>query len=339
MTTTSKTSSAKLLKRLNGIIEMTALINSSLSTGMISKRAVEAATKLLESEAGSLLLRDMKTGELYFDVAVGLKSKKMKEVRLPKGKGISGWVVEHNKSVIIHDVNKDPRFYSEADKISKFVTRNMVCVPLRAKKRTIGVLQAVNKIKGKFTNDDLSILQSFADQVAIAIENARLFEEAVTDGLTGLIQRRYFELRLREEMERAKRYGYPVSLVMIDIDHFKKVNDTYGHQEGDTVLIGIASVLERAVRMGDIAARFGGEEFVLILPHTERANAVKAAERLRANIEKQTFGGHSVTISAGVGFMTSKDREMQSDDLVRMADEALYFAKNNGRNMVYCHEK
>lgn len=338
MKTAIKTSGTKLLRRLNGIIEMTALINSSLSSRIISKRAVEAATKLLESEAGSLILRDMKTGELFFDIAVGSKSKKVKEIRLPEGKGIAGWVVEHHKPVIVHNVNKDPRFYNEADKISKFVTRNMVCVPLRAKKRTIGVLQVVNKLKGKFTEDDLSVLQSFADQVAIAIENARLFEEAVTDGLTGLIQRRYFEIRLIEEISKSRRYGYPLCLVMLDIDHFKKVNDRYGHQEGDRVLIGIASALERAVRMGDIAARFGGEEFALILPHTERANAFKAAERLRVSIEKQMFNGHSVTISAGIGFMTSKDREMQGEDLIKMADDALYYAKNNGRNMVFSRE-
>jgi putative nucleotidyltransferase with HDIG domain len=165
------------VEQLNALIELTALINSSLDTQEIRKRAIEAATKLMDAEAGSLLLVDQETGELFFEIAIGEKGNRLKEVRLEKGQGIAGWVAENKQPVIIHDVSSDPRFFKGADEKSEFVTKDMLCVPVMTKEKILGVLQVINKKHGKFDEEDKEILVALANQVAVAIENANLYEE------------------------------------------------------------------------------------------------------------------------------------------------------------------
>lgn len=152
-------------------------MNSTLETGEIRKRAMEAAMRLMEAEAGSLLLVDHEKKELFFEVALGERGDRVKEIRLRMGEGIAGWVAEHNQPLLIHDVQRDPRFFAAADQKSEFITRDMVCAPVRAKEKTLGVLQAINRREGKFAADDLEIFCALADQVASAIENANLYDE------------------------------------------------------------------------------------------------------------------------------------------------------------------
>ncbi|MBI4685436.1 MAG: HD-GYP domain-containing protein [Nitrospirae bacterium] len=167
----------KKLNQLNTLIDLIALINSTLDTREIRKRAIEAATRLAEAEAGSLLLIDKNSGELFFEVALGEKGAEVKETRLKKGEGIAGWVAEKGEAVIIHDVQSDPRFFKEADIKSNFVTRNMICVPVRTKDKVVGVLEAINKKADRFNDDDMEMLSSLANEVAVAIENANLYQE------------------------------------------------------------------------------------------------------------------------------------------------------------------
>ncbi|MDO8281932.1 MAG: sensor domain-containing diguanylate cyclase [Thermodesulfovibrionia bacterium] len=322
------------INQLDTLIEMAALINSTLDPVSIRKKAIEAATKLLDAEAGSLLLLDPETGELFFEVALGEKGDRMKSIRLAKGLGVAGWVAENDEPVIINDLSADPRFYKGADKESGFQTRNMVCVPVRSKERIIGVLQAINKKEGIFETDDMSMLYALANQVAVAIENAFLYRDSITDGLTGLYHHKFFELRMGEEVDRAKRYKHNMVLIMIDIDFFKKVNDTYGHLAGDSVLRGVAAILKRGTRMSDIVARYGGEEFAAILPYTSYENALEVAERLRSAVEKNDFNGIKVTISLGLGYFEWKNQDIEYRALIAFADRALYKAKANGRNRI-----
>ncbi|MBI4690760.1 MAG: GAF domain-containing protein [Nitrospirae bacterium] len=156
---------------------MTALINSTLDAGEIRKRAIEAATKLADAETGSLLLIDNNTGELFFEVALGDKGEELKEIRLKKGEGIAGWVAENGEPVIIQDVQSDTRFFKGADDRSKFLTRDMICVPVKTKDKVLGVLQAINKQSDRFDDEDMAILSALANQVAVAIENANLYRE------------------------------------------------------------------------------------------------------------------------------------------------------------------
>jgi diguanylate cyclase (GGDEF)-like protein len=322
------------VEQLNLLINMSALINSTLDVQEIIKYAIEGSTRLLDAEAGSLLFLEEEVGELFFAEAVGEKGEKVKGIKLKTGQGVAGWVAEKGEPVIVHDASLDPRFFDGVDKISNFVTRNIVCVPLRTKDRILGSIEVINKNSGSFDSDDMLILTALANQVAVAIENARLYEESIVDGLTGLYQRKYFELRLEEELKRSQKYKHPLNLVMIDIDYFKRVNDEHGHLMGDAVLKEVASVFKKSIRLEDVVARYGGEEFVLIMPHTSVENMRKTGERLRTEIEEMEISGIRITISVGIGHFDGKEMDFNHRDLINRADRALYLAKKRGRNRV-----
>jgi len=165
------------LQQASVLMDISALVSSTLDTREIRRRAIEAAARLVNAETGSLLLVDRETGELFFEVALGDKENTLKEVRLAKGQGIAGWVAEKSKSIILHDVASDPRFFGGADAKSTFQTKNMICVPVKTKNRVLGVLQVINKNAGSFDDEDRDVLCALANQVASAIENANLYEE------------------------------------------------------------------------------------------------------------------------------------------------------------------
>ena len=167
----------KKFQQLRTLMEMSALINSTLDSREIRKRAIEAATRLVDAETGSLLLVDQETGDLFFEVALGDKGDALKEIRLPKGQGIAGSVVESGQPIIIHDVQSDSRFFKVADEKSFFKTKSMLSVPVMTKERTIGVLEAINKNEGLFDEDDKEGLCALANQVAVAVENANLYQQ------------------------------------------------------------------------------------------------------------------------------------------------------------------
>lgn len=165
------------VQQLTTLRDLSSLVNSTLDTREIRRRAIEAATTLVNAETGSLLLIDQATGDLFFEVALGDKGTILKQIRLAKGQGIAGWVAENCEPVVINDTRSDPRFFQEADKKSCFETRNMVCVPVQTKEKTLGVLQAINKKESIFDEEDKEILAALANQVASAIENASLYKE------------------------------------------------------------------------------------------------------------------------------------------------------------------
>jgi len=167
----------KRLRQLETLIAVSGMVNSTLEPWVIREKAIEAATRLMNAEAGSLLLVDQESGELFFEVALGEKGERLKKVRLKKGQGIAGWVAENKEPVIVHDVQSDRRFFKGADEITKLITKNMICVPVKSKDKILGVLQAINKKDGYFDNDDLEAFLGLANQVAIAVENANLYQE------------------------------------------------------------------------------------------------------------------------------------------------------------------
>ncbi len=186
----------KKLKQLEVLLKVSSLINSTLDPSEIQRRTIEALTTLLEAEAGSLLLLDEETEELYFEVATGDKGQNLKEIRLKKGEGIAGTVAGSGEPLIINDAASDPRFFKKADEKSGFVTRSIICVPVLSKSKLLGVLQGINKKSGEFTDDDLELAGSLADQVAMAVENAHLYSElketfySTTEALAEMIELR-----------------------------------------------------------------------------------------------------------------------------------------------------
>jgi diguanylate cyclase (GGDEF)-like protein len=213
-------------------------------------------------------------------------------------------------------------------------------VPLIRHDEFIGLLTLDHYQPSAYTQEDASLALSFANSAAIVIENARLFEQtqqmALTDTLTGIYNRRYFYDLAQKEFSRSKRYQNPMSIILIDIDHFKNVNDHYGHLAGDQVLMQFVQRIQEELRTSDILARFGGEEFIILLPETNLGDATQVAERLREVtaqypfllVTAQTF----ITISLGVSCF--KFTTLSLDHLIDESDKALYEAKQFGRNRV-----
>ncbi|HEY3929518.1 MAG TPA: diguanylate cyclase [Candidatus Koribacter sp.] len=211
-------------------------------------------------------------------------------------------------------------------------------LPLVSAGKPLGVLVFAAESTNAFPEEDMATFESVADICATAIQNAFYFQQveqlAYIDGLTGTFNRRLFERRIADEIERAKRYQSTLSLIMVDLDHFKRVNDEFGHLLGDEVLRAVSQIFHQTLRKPDVVCRYGGEEFVLVLPETSRANAVRVAEKLRNLIAAYEFPGipSRVTISAGVADFPSCGATR--DELVGAADDNLYLAKQSGRNCI-----
>ncbi len=241
------------------------------------------------------------------------------------GAGNIGKAMEEHSPIIVKDFNNN----------------SLLICPLIAKGELIGSIKVENKLdefNKEFTEEDKHLLQLLSSQIALALNNARLYEMAITDGLTKLYVHRHFQFKLNEEILRSKRSGKPLSLIMLDIDHFKRFNDTYGHQTGDFVLKEISKILKNMFRATDSAFRYGGEEMAVILPETDSEDAYILAEKLREKIMNHNFltsDGKElkVTVSLGVAsFYPDKMKNMSNEKLIKMADKALYYSKENGRN-------
>ena len=331
----------RLTKELSALRLIISEINSTLDLDRVLDLIIHKGIQIVKAERGSVMLFDHETEELYIKSSVRLSKKTVSAVRIKPGEGIAGWVFKEDKPLLIKEGAKDPRFKSFEE--IKEELKSIISVPLKIRDQVIGVINVDNKRKGDFFNkDDLRLLSTFANQAAIAIQNAQLHQEikqlAITDELTGLYNFRYIKNRLEEEVKRAQRFKHPLALIMADIDHFKEFNDAYGHLEGNEVLQNIAGILQLNVRVVDIVARFGGEEFIIILPEANKKEAHKIAERIRIKVEdynfinKKSHPNEKVTLSLGV---TSCFQEsITPQGLIYKVDQALYQAKRKGRNRV-----
>ena len=220
--------------------------------------------------------------------------------------------------------------------------KSFIAIPLIAQDRALGCMNLYLAERHEFDADEVQLLSTFASQAAVSIENARLFEEtrqlAITDELTGLANHRHFYHQLAREVRRSQRYKRPLTLLMLDLDYFKRYNDRFGHLAGDQALRETAELLRRNSRDVDLVARYGGEEFAVILPETDPERAVTQAERTRAAVAGHAFRGEDsnpqgdLTVSIGVAALSSGMRKIE--ELVRDADQALYRAKAQGRNRI-----
>ncbi len=275
----------------------------------------------------------------------------LKERTYPSNKGRTDWQIdgkvlnrvirEKAPQLAIHPLSKKKSFLQKNILGRKDRYNIHLFSPLVVKDKLEGVVAVGMDTAEQPEPSRIHTLETLTHQVATVLENAQLYEKvellSITDGLTRLFNHRHFRTKLTEDISRARRYGYLLSLVMFDIDHFKKVNDTYGHPQGDIVLKEIAGLLKKNLRAGDIAARYGGEEFVVIYPHTGLDATATAAERLRTLVENHPFPGEDgplkVTISLGVATFPSS-KVTDEDSLISQADKQLYRAKYEGRNRV-----
>jgi diguanylate cyclase (GGDEF)-like protein len=257
---------------------------------------------------------------------------------LPPGDGLCRTAFHRGEVVVENDVSKAQRYIPGFKE-----TRSELCVPLLALEETLGVLVLESAKINNFQEEDIRVLQSVAGICAVGIRTAMQLHQAKTmastDGLTGIYNRRGFETRIIESLAAAERNGLGLALLMIDIDHFKKLNDEFGHLLGDEVLRQVAKLFSQHIRKNDLVCRYGGEEFAILLPETSTDRAVGVADKLRKVVQEHQFPGvpRPVTISLGVADFPSHSKNR--DELVRAADSALYVAKVNGRNRIETAEQ
>jgi diguanylate cyclase (GGDEF)-like protein len=330
---------ARKVRELAIINEISKAVNFMGNLNKTLDAILSRAVQVLNAERGSIFLLDEKYEELVEKAAIygfeGAEIDPELKKQFKVGQGIAGEVFNSGEPRMIQNVRKEKKFAAASSDQEKI--KSLICVPMMIKDSAIGVMNIVNRRHGKFLDDDLQTALTMAYQAAVVIEKARLFNLATVDGLTGLIVHRHFQAKMEEEFRRAKRYGKPLSYLMTDIDHFKKFNDTWGHQIGDMVLREVAKCVRACIRDTDIAARYGGEEFAVILPETDLEGSLLFAERLRQKVEESSFDGPKgplkVTISIGLSSIPVHTAET-SLEMIKLADDALYVAKRNGRNRV-----
>ncbi len=336
------------LHQLSLLFDVTRALGAVSDLTRLLRLILERAIAAVDAEKGSLMLLDDAEEELVVRVVFGLPDKEVERKindgeiecrRFKRGEGVAGWVLQTGEVLRVNNTESEGSF-TDAEGSH---TQSILCVPLSVDDETIGVINITNRIAdGDFGSEDEEILGALADQAAVAIARARLYEAAITDGLTGLYVRRFTLHRLREELRRARRYGNDLTVVMCDIDHFKKVNDTWGHPAGDAVLVKVAEIITAQLRVEvDVAGRYGGEEFLLVLPETSLNSGVVAAERLRSVIEATDIsvaGDETIRVSMSFGLAQFHSESGEAADaVIARADSALYESKGAGRNCVTAH--
>lgn len=317
-------------------------LTSSLDLREVLNIVMDKISELLHPKNWSLLLLNEESRELRFEIVVGPGSEKIKDLRLKLGEGVAGWVARERRPLLVADASKDPRFWKKADEVSSFTTQSIVCVPLVTRGKCLGVIELINEVEQKrFVEDDLLVLTTLADYTAIAIENAIFFnrvqELTITDDLTKLYNSRFLHSRLEYEVERAKRFKNPLSMIFLDLDFFKEVNDSFGHLCGSQLLKEVAQLIIGMTRNVDMVCRYGGDEFIIMMPETQKENAVVVAEKIRVTIREATFlrdDGINVRLTGSFGVACFPEDARDKDGLIQMADNAMYRVKTTTKDGV-----
>ena len=319
--------STSLLVELGGDLrrarQLEAILQAVTRSSVRLTRSIQGTLRLLD-DSGSRLLTSARTGP-------SVHRRGASAFRL--GEGFIGWVVVHRKPAYTNHPASDPRFVARDSQV--WTPSAVMAVPLLSGRNCIGVLSVSRKVGKPYRKLDLDLLHLVADLSVPHLEIARLKRLNESDHLTLLHNRRHLQDRLPVEIQRSRRSGRPLVVAMIDIDHFKRVNDTHGHDVGDEVLYEVADRLRLVSRSSDVVSRWGGEEFLSIFPDTNMRQGRLVAERVRKAITETHFstsaGPLSLTVSLGICRLTTGD---DAHSLVHRADQALYSAKRQGRNRV-----
>lgn len=316
------------VRHLEQLFEVASGLSGSLEKSEIVSELTRRAAELLDARAAILALRDEESGELLLARAFQIEPERA-ERWLAGLDWLEGAIAEPEPSIV------------EPEALEPLGARHGLLAPVFVQSRPTGVLLALDKESregvGDFGPDDAPLLMNLAEHAAVALSNAHLYELATVDALTKLFIRRHFEQRMGEELTRARRYNTRLSLAILDIDHFKRFNDTYGHATGDEVLKLVARTLKANIREEDIAGRFGGEEMLLLMPETDTLGAYVLAERIREAIAQASLPGPSgepLSVTVSVGVATFPLHAPDAEALVAEADACLYRSKAAGRNRV-----
>ncbi len=319
-------------------------IASCIDSNDLFTNIMEKSAEVVGAEQGSLMLLKEETHEIEVKSTRGLNLVILSHIRIRPGEGIAGSVLETGLPMVVNNLEEDSRI-SRPNRV-RYKTKSFMSIPLKIRNKTIGVINLADKRDGTgFSDHDVKLIEAIALYSAVAIERRIYYQSSIdlrkisiTDSLTGLLNRRYFEERMAEEIARSRRHKQPFSLIILDIDNFKNLNDSFGHLFGDEILKTTTSVIRRCVRIIDIAARYGGEEFAIILPTTDKNDAGIIAERIRTEVESAVClvkdTGTTLNVTVSLGIASFPDDSSTAEELINNADRALYRAKNQGKNKV-----
>ncbi len=316
-------------------------LTSSFDLDTILRTILEHMERIMEAELWTLLMLDESTQELYYAIAAGGEQEALSDLRVKVGEGVAGWVVEHGETLIVPEAVDDPRVKEEGGTEPRNV-RSVIALPLRGRKGTHGAIEIFNPRTDQMTDYTIAFLHILADHAAIAIENAhdvaRIQQLTITDDTTGLYNVRHLYNVLGRELERCSRLMQPLSLAFIDLDQFKLVNDAHGHLVGSELLATTGRRLQELSRKQDWCFRYGGDEFVILMPDTGAEAALAQASNLLGALMETQFlmkNGLELSVKASIGLATAPADGATVHAIIGAADARMYMVKSNGRGQVW----
>jgi diguanylate cyclase (GGDEF)-like protein len=312
-------------------------LTSSFDLDTILRTILDHMERMIEAELWALLMVDEKKQELYYAIAAGGEEAALRDLRVKVGEGVAGWVAQHGETLIVPESVNDPRLHSPTPtKLRK--VRSVIALPLRGRKGTHGVIEILNPHAGQLNDYTIAFLHILADHAAIAIENAndvaRIQQLTITDDTSGLYNVRHLYNVLARELDRAKNKRLPLSLAFLDLDRFKLVNDEHGHLIGSELLCRIGARLKELARSQDMCFRYGGDEFVVLMPETSAESAMILARALHQELMATEFrmnNGLKLRVSASVGLSTAPRDGDTVHTIIGIADTRMYSVKATGR--------
>jgi diguanylate cyclase (GGDEF)-like protein len=308
-------------------------LTSSFDLDTILRTILEHMERIVDAELWTLLMLDEVSQELYYAIAAGEKQEVLRSLRVKRGEGVAGWVLEHGETMIVPEAFNDPR-------VSRRGVRSLIALPLRGRKGTQGVIEILNP-RAEMSDYTIAFLHILADHAAIAIENARdvarIQQLTIADDVTGLYNVRHLYDVLGNELRRSKKYKLPLSLAFLDLDRFKQVNDVHGHLVGSELLAGTGRRLQLLLRKQDSIFRYGGDEFVILMPETGAKEALKLVQAMHHELLDSPFemkNGLKLQVSASVGLASSPDDGLAVHAIIGTADARMYAVKSDGRGQV-----
>ncbi|MDI6855011.1 MAG: sensor domain-containing diguanylate cyclase [Deltaproteobacteria bacterium] len=330
------------VERILACIEFSKALVSAYDMETLLKAVLERISILIPASNWSLLLRDQKTGDLYFAVTVGLDPERLKGIRLKMGEGIAGVVAQTGKPAFIADARKNPRFSPKVDEVTGFETRSIIALPLHLRGEVVGVFEVVNIENQDFFREKyLPLLNILADYVAIAVDNVRNMQKlqarTFIDEVTGFYNTRYLSAKLDQFIRDIINHGGELSVVFLDLDNFKAIVDSQGHLRGSKVLSEVARVLHSVLGPEDSLVRYGGDEFIVLLPHQNQEQALNVVQALRRKLNSTRFlaeEGVNVRVTASYGIATMPQDAKDKESLLLIADRAMFRCKESGKDCI-----